>query len=125
MLQLVSSSLDKLTPLSVSIAKLQKIFGAFVELCAGLMIAPTQPTTEELRLTLTDRSTRPTLPNQNVTSGSPETIFPAEQMENDPSDPDMALQRPTEGISDPIWGLFDAQPTLDWLDADFSFLEES
>jgi hypothetical protein len=22
---------------------------------------------------------------------------------------------------DPVWGLFDAQPTLDWLDADFSF----
>jgi hypothetical protein len=24
---------------------------------------------------------------------------------------------------DPGWGLFDTQPTLDWLDADFSFFE--
>tara|TARA_R110002003_G_scaffold235_11_gene17041 strand:+ start:1885 stop:2151 length:267 start_codon:yes stop_codon:yes gene_type:complete len=26
---------------------------------------------------------------------------------------------------DPGWGLFDTQPTLDWLDADFTFFESN
>lgn len=29
----------------------------------------------------------------------------------------------TPGAMDPGWGLFDVHPTLDWLDADFSFFD--
>lgn len=89
------------------------------------MIEPAQPTTDDLHITLTDRSTRPAPPNQNVVSGAPDTAFLPDQMEHNTSNPDMTIQPSTEAISDPIWGLFDAQPTLDWLDADFSFLDEN
>jgi hypothetical protein len=119
MLKLVASGLDGLTHLSSSIAKVQNLFNSFIELSEGVVVSG---------------------PGKVMAPGEGQRGRSQEQRTVQDSESQITIERaglPTEeqmGLSldisldqqiagfDPVWGLFDAQPTLDWLDADFSFL---
>ena len=119
MLKLVAFGLDGLTHLSSSIAKVQNLFNSFIELSEGVVVSA---------------------PEKVMESGEGQRGRPEGQHTVQDSDSQMTIERaglPTDeqmGLSldisldqqianfDPVWGLFDAQPTLDWLDADFSFI---
>lgn len=119
MLKLVASGLDGLTHLSSSIAKVQNLFNSFIELSEGVVVSG---------------------PGNSMAPGEDQRGHSQGQHSVQDSDSQLAMEReglPTDeqmGLSldilldqqianfDPVWGLFDAQPTLDWLDADFCFL---
>ncbi|KAF2794071.1 hypothetical protein K505DRAFT_242965, partial [Melanomma pulvis-pyrius CBS 109.77] len=119
MLKQIASGLDGLTHLSPSIAKVQNLFNSFIELSEGVVVSgPGKLTTPGVGL-----ETRPQIEGA--------TQQPVSRMDVEgPSFPgndqiSMSLELPMDNMIanlDPVWGLFDAQPTLDWLDADFSSL---
>ena len=134
-LKRVTSELESLVELSNSIAKLQTLFNSFLELCEGLVSEKRQKTAA------TDADRDVQVPNL------PQVLHPlAQQLDHAPdstessstSTPHDLLQSTyapliapeadflltlsgTPSTLDSEWRLFDVQPTLDWLDADFSF----
>ncbi|KAF2441513.1 hypothetical protein P171DRAFT_434189 [Karstenula rhodostoma CBS 690.94] len=138
-LELVTSQLDGLVELSPSISRLQALFQTFVGLCKGLVVdvkdnhSPT--IREEERLTqgrpaqdigttsypFASPSDAQTYPDQ------PGSAFSSQRTPSTVPTP-LGLRGPYDDLIppvDPDWGLFDMQPTLDWLDADFSFFSSN
>lgn len=133
-LKRVTSELESLVELSNSIAKLQLLFNSFLELCEGLVSAKRQKTAA------TDADTDVQVPHL------PQVLRPlARQHDHAPNSTDLSSTGTPHDLSqstyapfiapeadflltlsgtpstlDSEWGLFDVQPTLDWLDADFS-----
>lgn len=60
--------------------------------------------------------------SENTLDTNPD--FPVNDLIGYHSTSDVSLQLPTGENPDHTWALFDAQPALDWLDADFSFVED-
>ncbi|KAH7130826.1 hypothetical protein B0J11DRAFT_524178 [Dendryphion nanum] len=137
-LQMVASGLDRLADLSLSIAKLQRLFKSFIDLCAGVMGNSRETailSTGEQRHSSQAFSSKPDsnviqqLPVRFVdeSASSSDQLLPQQPPTSQPmleftfSAP---LENNNEG-TDPVWGLFDVQPTLDWLDADFSYFDSN
>src|SRR5690242_1472487 len=113
------------------------LFNSFIELCEGLVSSKRQrvvatgiemnPETSQKQQTsfatcsLPDRTTTPSALADSLEAPVILPSFP------EPFDmPLLGLADPsggTPGSTDLGWGLFDVQPTLDWLDADFSFFD--
>jgi hypothetical protein len=118
MLKLVASGLDGLTHLSSSIAKVQNLFHSFIKLSEGVVLSGSGNVMAPVE------SQRGRSQGQYTVQHSDSQI----NIERDglPTDQQMGLSLDISldqqlANFDPVWGLFDAQPTLDWLDADFSF----
>jgi hypothetical protein len=118
MLKQVASGLDGLIHLSPSIAKVQRLFNSFIELCErvvvsgpGKLIEPGEVQRENPQAQHTPQVSGPqiTIEGDGLSIDEQTGLFL-----DIPLDPQIAN-------FDPVWGLFDAQPTLDWLDTDFSF----
>ena len=124
---------------SASIAKLQTLFKSFIELCDGLVPEKRQKTAEQVDDTRSqrDRVQQPVnraLQSQGAgltadfsTLLAPSEFYSPMQPTSAPSLlPDNIFTFSVEGTSgavDPGWGLYDVQPTLNWLEADFSFFD--
>ncbi|KAF9697819.1 hypothetical protein EKO04_004203 [Ascochyta lentis] len=136
-LKRVAEELEGLVHLSTSIAKLQMLFKSFIELCEGLVSAKRQKTSAPSHDAFFQgiRGHRPSFgtpqPGIQVTDSmataaisDPFTILQSISPPFLTPDPDFTFTAEnTPGVMDPGWGLFDVQPTLDWLDADFSFFD--
>ncbi|PSN61594.1 hypothetical protein BS50DRAFT_561642 [Corynespora cassiicola Philippines] len=133
MLKLVASGLDELAGRSSSISKLQRLFNAFLDLCTDV-VASSQPIVSSSGTgTLELNSVE--VPLVSLPANEPEiplagNIPPAQDTSIDSFSralPEASVDHAVEGASledtDPMWGLFDAQPTLEWLDADFSLFD--
>jgi hypothetical protein len=140
LLNVVTSQLDGLAGFSPSIAKLQTLFKAFIGLCEGLVVRENEMTSYAAENRLQPRAIeRP----QGFTSvPQPSNRISEEQVRlpvnmdglvaehetmNQPSQ-EIPTDFPTNnglGMVEPGWGLFDTQPTLGWLDADFSFFDSN
>ena len=128
----MASQLDSLVELSPSIARLQALFKAFIGLCKGLVASDAEIRSPMTRATAND--------DLHITSDSSH-IFSTEQMGIDRLHASLESQRMPSIASTPIvetipqpeitpaanlsWELFDVQPTLDWLDVDFSFFDSN
>jgi hypothetical protein len=134
-LESVTEKLQELVHLSTSIAKLQTLFKSFIELCEGLVTANRRKTcaldtTADIDDLLgqhtpftTDRP--PTVEHPALVTTS-DSFSSLQSTSSQFAVPDNTFTFSTEsipGIIEPAWGLFDVQPTLDWLDADFSFFD--
>lgn len=133
----VTEELDGLVHLSSSIAKLQTLFKSFVDLCEGLVSEKRQKT-----FSTSHGENFEVSPNYQVPSSS-RTPFQTGINDFAPAATNAPLPPPpststlfmtqdadftyrSDGIPSvigPGWELLDAQPALDWLDADFSFLD--
>ena len=138
-LQIVTTQLDSLADLSPSIEKLRGLFKSFIELCAGLL-EPTRDDsapsdindpvqyTEELRKSApTSQPTMTTREQRSDFINGVEAITSDESFFYSP-DPNNTLSFMAENVpeaADTDWGLLEIQPTLDWLDADFSFFDRN
>ncbi|KAH6621870.1 hypothetical protein C7974DRAFT_212393 [Boeremia exigua] len=130
-LKRVTDELEDLTELSTSIAKLQMLFKSFIELCEGLVSEKRQRTLatdveSDLQISQVQQASfaayQPT--NQLLASADPLVVQQPTSTPFSASTPDFAFSSgDILGSTDPGWGLFDVQPTLDWLDADFSFFD--
>ncbi|KAF2847220.1 hypothetical protein T440DRAFT_214911 [Plenodomus tracheiphilus IPT5] len=138
LLQLVTSQLDALASLSASIEKLQTLFRSFISLCEGLVTksmresdrtAKEHSTCQTIEV-ISDRNPVPQSHDQTHASQFGISIsmdsFAPEQLPI-PQPSSISGIEFTNDLShdliDPNWGLFDTQPTLGWLDADFSFYD--
>ena len=137
LLKIVASQLDGLVGLSPSIAKLQTLFKSFIELCEGLVWEAkisagsttgneTQPQPLECleKFVFAPRATD----NGQSTFSVPVSGLPSQQVQSNRPAQESAIEFPSENapqMIDPGWGLFDTQPTLDWLDAGFSYLDSN
>jgi len=134
-LKLVASLLDGLVDLSTSIAKLQTLFTSFLDLCERLIVETRTSKSPGLRF---DEQAQPIeyATNYALTSQPPtQTVddqlgfldgvegFDSQQISTNALAPTSTAIMP--GMVGPDWGLFDVQPTLDWLDADFSYFDTS
>ncbi|KNG50554.1 c6 transcription factor [Stemphylium lycopersici] len=140
LLNVVTSQLDGLTGFSPSIAKLQTLFKSFIGLCEGLVVREKEITLytadneqHQLAVELPRGCTSAPQPSSQVSDD--QTQLPV-NMEGLVAEPAMMNQPgqeippdfPTDnslGMLDQGWGLFDTQPTLGWLDADFSFFNSN
>lgn len=139
-LERVTDELEGLVGLSTSIAKLQTLFKSFIELCEGLVSEKRQRTCtfdteadfQASRARYMPLATSQSLsyaPSNGVPASSsglhdllPTNVVPFEA----PDTEFVFTSSNTHSSLDPGWGLFDVQPTLDWLDADFSlFVNEA
>lgn len=133
-LQRVTAELEDLVELSTSIAKLQILFKSFIELCEGLVSEKRQGV---IACDAEVNYQTPQAQHVPLATSQALTYAPGPGMPTSPDDPQSLLlpnsvlfEAPETGFTftssnthsslDPGWGLFDAQPTLDWLDADFS-----
>ncbi|KAH7351489.1 hypothetical protein BKA66DRAFT_475925 [Pyrenochaeta sp. MPI-SDFR-AT-0127] len=139
-LKLVTSQLDDLVDLSSSIAKLQALFKAFVGLCSGLITKDTNIYSpllmEENQTPQKGRTRDPAITSHPVIHACNEqtycdkvgdTLSPQQPSSNIPILVDL-MGTPVQDIPefvDPSWGFFDIQPTLSWLDADFSYFDSN
>lgn len=110
------------------------LFKSFIELCEGLVPSKRQRVVVELNPELSEKQQtlfptcslpdRTTTPSALADSLEAPIILPSFP---EPFDmPSLAIANPSDGTpgsTDLGWGLFDVQPTLDWLDADFSFFD--
>lgn len=136
-LKRMTEELEGLVHLSSSIAKLQMLFSSFIELCEELV------SEKRLKTHAIDCGTdieRPRSHGALFASLQPQVQIAKDIAPVTMNDP-FALSQPnsapfvapeedfifmtdgTPGVMDPGWGLFDVQPTLDWLDADLSFFD--
>ncbi|KAF1852027.1 uncharacterized protein K460DRAFT_413505 [Cucurbitaria berberidis CBS 394.84] len=136
LLKVVALQLDGLADLSPSIAKLQTLFKSFIDLCEGLVweakksTSPVSRTDERPRgiERMQDLVFAPQPTNEQPKfavslAGLPPQLVPLSRPPQEGT-----IDFPNEsgpGIIDPGWGLFDTQPTLDWLDADFSYFDNN
>lgn len=137
-LKRVTDELEGLVELSTSIAKLQTLFRSFIELCEGLVpekrqriialddevgFEPSQarhmPLTTSQTPTYAPSATMPANPGELHHLSLP-TSLPYESPETGL----ILAPSSTHSSLDPVWGLFDVHPTVDWLDADFSSFED-
>lgn len=138
LLKTVTSQLDGLSVLSPSIAKLQTLFKSFIDLCEGLILeAKKKPSPLSKNAAINNSGTQQVVvaPRSSVHTmeeyseySCVNEDFVNEQFSLEQPAPVGALgfsQEGTPGLTDPGWGLFDTQPTLDWLDADFTYFENN
>lgn len=135
LLEIVAGQLDKLADLSPPIAKLQTLFKSFIELCAGLIAKRRNSTSpcangqESIPITecvpdlVYSQGPSPQASTLkygllNVADEYDDQNIPSTQAHQEETISDSYDNEP--GMLDPGWELFDTQPTLDWLDADFS-----
>lgn len=133
----VTDELEGLVELSTSIAKLQTLFKSFIELCEGLVSKKRQRTITanlgaDFQTPLAPQAPLATSQSSNYTSDAAvlaSTSDPCSLLQPTSASfvtPDTDFTITSGGTPsglDPGWGLFDVQPTLDWLDADFSFFD--
>ena len=138
-LKRVTEELEGLVEFSASIAKLQTLFKSFTELCEGIVPEKRQKTAkstddiESLRgyvqqpIIMAPQSQAASRTAEFTTMMAPSDSYSLIHTTSAPSlSPDNTFAftaDATSGALDPGWGLFDAHPTLDWLDADFSFFD--
>ncbi|KAF1999784.1 hypothetical protein P154DRAFT_576703 [Amniculicola lignicola CBS 123094] len=108
-LKMVEAELEGLNQLSPPIAKLQRLFHTFIGLCEGVVAS--QPIGQEhyggtLLKEIGSRDS--TTINQGQVDHGGDLLMDKEG-----------------GAFDSLWGLFDVQPTLDWLEADFPFFSHN
>jgi hypothetical protein len=136
-LKRVTEELEGLVSVSNSIAKLQSLFKSFLELCEGLVSEKRQNTGARNYDTNADhfggQQTHDVTPgpSSGIVDELP-SIIRGDSFSTNHSTP-MPLANPDTmftfstdsviGVLEPGWELFDVQPTLDWLDADFSFFD--
>lgn len=134
-LKCVTDELEGLVELSSSIAKLQMLFKSFIDLCEGLVSSKRQRVISKG----IETGLRTLQPQQGVSTDpsnqTPTTHALSDSLDNSRTQPPTSaplltpslqlkdLSDGTLGNLDLGWGLFDVQPTLDWLDADFSFFD--
>lgn len=133
----ITDELEGLVELSISIAKLQTLFKSFIELCEGL-VSEKRPRTVPLDVEVDLQTSRPqrTTPVVSQTSNyspspvvvancdDPYSLLPPTSIPLVTQESGLALSsHETRGTLDPDWGLFDVQPTLEWLDADLSLFD--
>ncbi|CAG5186277.1 uncharacterized protein ALTATR162_LOCUS11540 [Alternaria atra] len=140
LLTTVTSQLDGLADQSPPIAKLQTLFKSFIGLCEGLVNKTKETSPHAAQCAHSQQTVGH---DRSVTSApQPPAQLSGEQLQLplntnrinteyansvQPAD-DMAMDFPTDnsiGLLDPSWGLFDTQPTMGWLDADFSFFDSN
>ncbi|KAF2009391.1 hypothetical protein BU24DRAFT_497039 [Aaosphaeria arxii CBS 175.79] len=129
----VTEELGSLANLSTPIAKLQNLFKSFIDLCEGLVSNTKRRKRNEIEqhVQMSDQSQQLAPPALQLPVEVPDVFAqqsatPLSQVTSAPMDPMTSLSYTTDeslGMMDPGWGLFDVQPTLDWLDADFLFLD--
>lgn len=131
-LERVTDELEGLVDLSTSIAKLQILFKSFIELCEGLVSKKRHKTfatnvDANLEAHQSQQTSNPQPLGQALSLATTANTYDLPQLT-----PATFVTQETEfsftpgdasGVMDPGWGLFDVQPTLDWLDADFSFFD--
>jgi hypothetical protein len=138
-LELVTSQLDGLVEFSPSISRLQALFQTFVGLCKGLVANVEDNHSQTMR-----EEERP--PQGRPVQDIGTTSYPSVPLSDAQTYPDQlgsafSSQRTPSTVPTPLdltgsyddlippinpdWGLFDMQPTLDWLDADFSFFSSN
>ena len=140
-LKRVTDELEGLVELSTSIAKLQTLFKSFIELCEGLVSQKRQrtiPTNVEAdfqtpqapQVPLATSQAPDCAPNMTVLANTGDTCGLSQPTSAPFVTPENELTFTSGGTSggtpsglNPGWGLFDVQPTLDWLDTDFSFFD--
>jgi hypothetical protein len=136
-LKRVTEELEGLVDLSTSIAKLQLLFKSFLELCEGLVSEKRQKiyamkynaNMEDFQgqQTYIETAQPPTGIMNELLQTTMDGTFSTNQLESTPlaipNTPFTFSTNSPPGVLDPGWGLFDVQPTLDWLDADFSFFD--
>ncbi|CAN9453493.1 unnamed protein product [Alternaria alternata] len=138
LLTTVTSQLDGLADLSPPIAKLQTLFKSFLGLCEGLVTGtketspyaaqyrhPQQTTGQDRALTSAPQPPVQLAGGQLQLPTNTNGINAEYTNLVQPAD-DVAMEFPIDnglGLLDPSWELFDTQPTMGWLDADFSFFD--
>ncbi|KAF2821137.1 hypothetical protein CC86DRAFT_411439 [Ophiobolus disseminans] len=136
-LKRVKDELEGLVELSTSIAKLQTLFKSFIELCEGLVSEKRQkvieanvelefqPSQAQLMSLATSQSSNYASDAAVLASTSDPYSFtqPMSTTFVTPATDFTFTSGGTPSGMDPGWGLFDVQPTLDWLDADFSIFD--
>ncbi|KAJ4984959.1 C6 transcription factor [Stagonosporopsis vannaccii] len=130
-LKCVTDELEGLVELSTSLAKLQMLFKSFIDLCEGLVSSKRQRaiTTDiegDSQTPFTTRSLYDLTPTTFALADSLETSIMQPPTSGSLNVPSRGLAQSvgdTPGSTDLDWGLFDIQPTLDWLDADFSLFD--
>lgn len=140
LLRHVASQLDGLVDLSISIAKLQTLFRSFVGLCETLVTearSSTSPSAMESAQQLTVNGSQGILiaPQCSNQSAGELVYYPVSAGELLPQQIPVASSeqdtlwnfsnQDAPELIDPSWGLFDTQPTLDWLDADVSYFDNN
>ena len=130
-LQRVASGLDKLAEMSPSIMKLQNLFRSFIELCQNLITDNARehtwtPPNLDVSNIITAQTQESLPPVRSTQDSRTRTDLPGIELSTSQDLP-VAPEFTNNGLlgdaitaSDPIWELFDAQPTIDWLDADSS-----
>lgn len=136
-LRRVTDELEGLVELSTSIAKLQTLFKSFIELCEGLVSEKRQKIiVDDIELGLQASSAQLTslATSQSSNCASDASVLattsdpysftqPTTTTFVTPATDFTFTSRDSPSGMDPGWELFDVQPTLDWLDADFSFFD--
>ncbi|KAF2703095.1 hypothetical protein K504DRAFT_418954 [Pleomassaria siparia CBS 279.74] len=124
MLKLVASGLNGLAHRSTSIATLQNLFNSFIDLSEGVLssipkgIVVSSGDIERCH----GRS-----PIENTKCGQdhiPQVVVDGASLSDTDQDSmltELSVDNSMEDL-DSIWGLFDTQPTLDWLDTDLAIL---
>ncbi|KAH8634716.1 hypothetical protein IG631_10116 [Alternaria alternata] len=130
--------LDGLADLSPPIAKLQTLFKSFLGLCEGLVTGTKETSPYAAQCTYPQQTTGQdrvvtSAPQPPVQLAGGQLQLPtntneinAEYQNLVQSADDVAMEFPIDnglGSLDPSWDLFDTQPTMGWLDADFSFFD--
>ncbi len=130
-LNCVAERVEALADLSSSIPKLKSLFKSFIELCKGFVPEAKKRTIREAEadeglVHLQDYAVTPQPPwkiaNEFPGSYSEAGTFSIPQLHSAHlAATDTAFNFSTEGapgLMDLNWGLFDVQPTLDWIDED-------
>ncbi|KAJ8113730.1 hypothetical protein OPT61_g4206 [Boeremia exigua] len=136
-LKRVTEELEDLVELSTSIAKMQTLFKSFIELCEGLVsekrrktsaanIGPEPQASQAQLMSLTTPNSSNYVSDATVLASMSNSSAPTHMVSVTNAAPafDFTLTPgSTPSYIEPGWGLFDVQPTLDWLDADFSIFD--
>ena len=140
-LKRVTDELGGLVELSTSIAKLQTLFKSFIELCEGLVSQKRQrtipanveaefQTPQAPQVPLATSQAPDCAPNMTVLANTGDSCGLSQPSSAPFVTPENELTLTSGGTSggatsglNPGWELFDVQPTLDWLGADFSFFD--
>lgn len=135
-LKCVTERVEALANLSSSIPKLKSLFKSFIELCKGFVPEAKKrkvraAEADEGLVYLQHHVATPQPPvqiaNEFPGSYSEAGTFSIPQLTSAPlASSDTAFNFSTEGtpgLMDLNWGLFDVQPALDWMDADFLYFD--
>lgn len=134
LLKVVTSQLDGLVGLSASIAKLQMLFQSFIGLCGGIVqetvressLAPSVQAQMQLSSLEATHDVDPGLQQLVNSQTNFSTVTLPEQFawtQTTQFAMDETIDGSGSNMTELGWGLFDTQPTLGWLDADFSIFD--